>query len=48
MLPLVACDMTFEQLPAVTECWEGVQDKKQEGRFDPGQAGGPFQETSVK
>ena len=48
MLPLVACHMHFEYIPAVTKGWAGVQDKKREGWVDPGQAGGFFQEAAVK
>ena len=42
MLSLAASHMHFEQLPADTECWEGVQDEKREGWVNPVQAGGPF------
>ena len=45
MLSLLACHIHFEKLPAVTECWKGVQDEKQ---VDPGQAGGLFQEAAVQ
>ena len=40
--------MHFEYFPAISECWEGVQNDKREVQAGPGQAGGPVQAAAVK